>query len=112
LSGKVKFEFPDVGLGHAPAEPMIRESDSMDPIDALGYGAAVLTTFAFLPQVLKAWKSRSTKDLSMEMLLLLTTGAAAWLLFGALKGSAPIVLANAVTLAMLAVMVALKLKYR
>ena len=48
----------------------------------IGLGAAICTTSSFLPQVIKAWRSRSTHDISTGMFVLLTTGNSMWLLYG------------------------------
>jgi len=70
----------------------------MSAVTAIGLFAAVLTTIAFVPQVLKTWRTQSTADISLGMFSILVTGIAAWLLYGALIGDLPLVLANAVTL--------------
>ena len=46
----------------------------VDLVDLIGYAAAFCTTAAYLPQVIKAWRSRSTRDLSASMLGVLVTG--------------------------------------
>jgi len=75
----------------------------------IGYAAAALTTSAFIPQVIKSWRSRSTGDLSAVMLVVFTAGIVLWLLYGLALGSLPVILANGVTLALSATLVALKL---
>jgi uncharacterized protein with PQ loop repeat len=55
---------------------------NMDTIKILGLVAGALTTAAFLPQVLKTWKSRSAKDLSLGMFSLFCLGVAMWLAYG------------------------------
>ena len=77
--------------------------------DFLGYFAGVLTTVAFLPQVIKALRTRSTKDISLSMWVLLFTGIACWLIYGFLLGSGPVIVANAVTLVLVGTVLALKL---
>ena len=77
--------------------------------DFLGYFAGVLTTVAFLPQVIKALRTRSTKDISLSMWVLLFTGIVCWLIYGFLIGSAPVITANAVTLVLVGTVLALKL---
>ena len=76
----------------------------------IGYAAAALTTSAFIPQVVKSWRSRSTGDLSAAMLVVFTAGIVLWLLYGLALGSLPVVLANGVTLVLSATLVALKLR--
>jgi MtN3 and saliva related transmembrane protein len=77
----------------------------------IGLTAATCTTGSFLPQVVKAWRTRSTRDVSAVMFALLVTGNSLWLLYGALIGDLPLVVANLVTLALVATILALKLRY-
>ena len=50
----------------------------------IGFIAAILTTFAFVPQVLRVWRTRSTSDISLGMYALFTLGVALWLVYGIL----------------------------
>lgn len=77
----------------------------------LGLVAGALTTIAFLPQVLKTWRSKSAKDLSMTMLACFSSGVLLWLIYGLLIDSLPIILTNAVTLILAGANLALKIKY-
>ena len=79
-------------------------------IDGLGVLAGLLTTLAFVPQVLKTWRRRSAEDVSTGMFVLFSTGVFLWLIYGWLIQSLPIQVANAVTL-LLAISV-LVMKYR
>ena len=81
-------------------------------IDTIGYAAAALTTFAFVPQVVKSWRTRSTADLSSTMLVVFTAGIVLWLIYGIGVGSLPVMLANAVTLVLSATLVGLKIRGR
>jgi MtN3 and saliva related transmembrane protein len=81
-------------------------------IDAIGYAAAALTTFAFIPQVVKSWRSRSTGDLSSTMLVVFTVGIVLWLIYGIGTDSMPVILANAMTLVLSATLVVLKIRGR
>jgi MtN3 and saliva related transmembrane protein len=83
----------------------------MELVDFIGYIAATLTTAAFLPQVLKVWKSKSTKDLALPTLLSFTLGVGMWLAYGLLVKSPPVIMANAVTLVLNLVILRFKLKY-
>jgi len=83
----------------------------MDITTALGLLAGTLTTIAFLPQVIRTWKSKSTKDLSLTMLGTFTTGVLCWLIYGLMIDSLPIILANAVTFLLAGANVILKLRY-
>ncbi|PZU96789.1 MAG: hypothetical protein DCE90_09100 [Pseudanabaena sp.] len=70
----------------------------MDFTNILGFVAAFLTTTAFLPQVLKVWRSRSTRDISLPMLITFISGVTLWLIYGVMVKAAPIIIANAITL--------------
>ncbi len=70
----------------------------MPETELLGLIAGTLTTLAFLPQVIKTWKSRSAQDISVGMFLLFSAGVALWLFYGIRLGAVPIIAANAVTL--------------
>lgn len=79
---------------------------------AIGVVAALLTTIAFLPQALKAWRTRSTQDISLAMYALMATGNVLWLTYGVLIESLPLIGANTVTLSLTLSILALKLRYR
>ena len=81
-------------------------------IDIIGYAAAVLTTYAFIPQVVKSWRTRSTGDLSSTMLVVFTVGISLWLIYGIAVGAMPVILANAITLVLSATLVVLKIRAR
>ena len=84
----------------------------MSFVTLIGFAAGALTTFSFLPQVLKTYRTKRCDDLSTGMLLAFTAGVALWLTYGLFLHSAPIISANAVTLALLAAIVIMKLRYR
>jgi MtN3 and saliva related transmembrane protein len=77
----------------------------------IGLLAATCTTGSFLPQVIRAWRTRSTRDVSALMFVLLITGNALWLLYGALIGDLPLVVANLITITLVGIILALKLRY-
>jgi len=67
-------------------------------IDALGYAAASCTTFSFIPQAWRVWRTRSAHDISTPMYVLFITGVALWTAYGMVLQAAPIIIANCVTL--------------
>lgn len=79
--------------------------------DLIGYGAAVLTTTAFVPQALKSWVSRDLSGISLSMYSLFTLGVALWLVYGIALRSWPIILANGITLALASLVLALKISH-
>ena len=81
-------------------------------ITALGLMAGTLTTLSFLPQLVKAWKSRSTHDISIGMFSLLAVGIMLWIVYGVVTGDVPVIAANSITLLFVGLILALKLRYR
>lgn len=79
--------------------------------ELIGYCAAFLTTCSFVPQAWLTWRTRDVRGISLGMYLVFTLGVALWLLYGMLMGAWPIVLANAVTLALASVILAMKVRY-
>jgi MtN3 and saliva related transmembrane protein len=77
----------------------------------LGFIAGILTTISFVPQVVHAWRSKSCNDLSWGMLLTFSGGVVLWLVYGIRLRAMPIIVANAVTLALLLALMALKARY-
>lgn len=78
----------------------------------LGFVAGTLTTLAFLPQVIKTWRTKSSNDLSMSTLSMICCGVLLWLVYGLLIGDLPIIAANAVTLVLVVSVFVLALVYR
>jgi len=73
--------------------------------------AALLTTVAFFPQVVKAHRTKQTSDLSLIMYIMLSVGLSLWIIYGLLLKEIPIIAANAVTLVLCLYIVFLKMKY-
>lgn len=84
----------------------------MKNIEILGLIAATLSTSAFVPQVYKAWKEKSTKDISLTMYSILFVGLVLWLIYGININSLSIVVANVITGLLVLYMIILKLKYK
>jgi MtN3 and saliva related transmembrane protein len=78
----------------------------------VGLVAAVLGTCAGMPQLYKAWRTRSTRDLSRVTLVMSTSGALLWLIYGFGILSLPIILANGVGLVVLGSTLCLKIKHK
>ncbi len=71
--------------------------DPLTQVDALGLIAGTLTTIAFIPQLLKVWKSKSAKDISYVMFILFVTGIVLWEIYGWEIHSLPVILFNIIT---------------
>lgn len=66
--------------------------------ELLGYAAASCTTFSFVPQVVKIWRTRSAEDISTPMYVVFTLGVALWFVYGLALGAWPIIVANCATI--------------
>lgn len=84
----------------------------MDLIQVLGLAAGSLTTMSFLPQVIKTWRSRSAKDLSLVMFSLFCVGVVLWLIYGIIVKDIPVMVANFVTFLLAATLLFFKLRFR
>lgn len=84
----------------------------MEAVNVLGLVAGSLTTAAFVPQVLKTWRTRSTEDISLGMFALFALGVLLWLVYGVQIGSLPIVIANGITFVLAALIVVFKVRYK
>jgi len=84
----------------------------MDSIEILGLVAATLTTTSFVPQVYKAYKHKSTKDVSLSMYLALLVGLILWIVYGAYIQSLAIILANVITSVLVILILILKFRYK
>ena len=69
----------------------------IDKNELIGFIAAVCTTFAFLPQAIKVWKTKQTKDLSLRMYTVMFIGICLWFVYGLRINSLSIIIANIVT---------------
>lgn len=81
-----------------------------DWADWTGYAAATLTTLSFVPQAWLSFRSRDVSGISLGMYSVFTVGVALWLVYGIFLGAWPIILANAITLALSASILTLKLR--
>lgn len=79
--------------------------------EAVGYLAAVLTTVSFVPQVWHTWRTRDVAGISLGMYTVFAAGVFLWLVYGLLLDAWPIIVANAITLALAVAILAMKLKW-
>ena len=84
----------------------------MNLFESLGYLAAILTTIAFFPQVIKIYKTKETKSISLAMYIVFTLGIFLWLVYGIHLKSIPMILANAITLLSAIYILWMKVKYK
>ena len=77
----------------------------------LGYVAGLLTTIGFVPQLVKSWRMKETKDLSLPMLLIMDAGLSLWLIYGMMIGDPALIAANSVSTPITFTLTGLKLRY-
>ena len=78
----------------------------------IGVVAGILTTAAFLPQIIQILQSRETKDISLVMYLLSVTGVSIWIYYGFLIEAPPIVIFNAINLILILIILFAKLYWK
>jgi len=83
----------------------------MSSIEILGMIAGGLTTSSFLPQVIKIWKTKSAKDISLLMSVMFSIGVLCWLIYGLAINSLSIILANGTVLILSLLILYFKLKF-
>lgn len=76
----------------------------------IGSAAGTLTTVAFVPQVVKAWRTQSLEDLSLGMLLTFATGVALWIIYGVEMNAVPVVVTNGATLFLTVLLLVMKMR--
>ena len=87
----------------------------MDPsvwlITLVGSVSAALTTAAFVPQVVRVWRLKDARDISLPTFAIFSVGLVGWVGYGLLVSAIPIIVANAVTLGLALAIVGLKMKF-
>lgn len=84
----------------------------MDYVAIIGLVAAALTVIAFLPQLMKVWKTRSTRDISLGMFSIFCAAVFLWFAYGILTSDRPVIIANLLVFVQALVILAFKVKYR
>jgi MtN3 and saliva related transmembrane protein len=77
----------------------------------LGYFAGTLTVVSFLPQVVRAWRSRQTRDLSMGMYTILITASSLWTIYGFIIHDQAVILTNVLMVALNLAIVTAKVRF-
>jgi len=84
----------------------------MDNANIIGLIAGAMTTISFLPQAIRIYRTRHTHDLSLSTYIVLLAGIILWLCYGLMVHSYPIIIANAVTMAIGSYILVMKVKYK
>ena len=82
----------------------------MDSIEYLGFVASSLATLAFLPQVVKTWRTSSANDFSLTTLLMIEAGTSIWIYYGVLRSAPAIWLGNGITFALVGLILSVKIR--
>ncbi len=90
---------------------MVGESKMLGFITIIGLVAAFLTTISLFPQIIKVWKTKSVKDISVGMFLLMCGSVSIWLIYGVLLNDLPIIASNALVFAQAITMLTFKKKF-
>ena len=83
----------------------------MDHLIVIGLAAGLITTLGYVPQIIKGYRSESMEDVSIYMPSLLMVGLSLWLIYGIMMENLPIILWNAVSVILNAVVILMKLRY-
>jgi MtN3 and saliva related transmembrane protein len=81
-------------------------------IDIIGIIAGTLTTVSFIPQIIKIYRTKHARDISLAMYVVFTAGVSFWLVYGILLAKLPIILANGIALFFSAMIIAAKIAWR
>jgi MtN3 and saliva related transmembrane protein len=81
-------------------------------ISLVGVAAAILTTSSFVPQIIKAYRSKTMDDVSRYLMILFATGTVLWMVYGLYKSDWVIVVANATATVFNAVLLYFKLSFK
>ncbi|MBM3416832.1 MAG: hypothetical protein FJY20_10420 [Bacteroidetes bacterium] len=84
----------------------------MDSVAVLGYAACAVTALTFLPQVVKTWKEKSAKNVSLLMFIIAFINEIMWIAYGVLRHDNVIIITNVIMITLCSAMIGLKLKYR
>ena len=92
--------------------PQLFLSTAIAPsVELIGFLAAICTTGAFVPQLVRVLRLRSARDISLPTFLLFSIGLILWTLYGIYIGSIPVITSNAITLLLSGTIVVLKIRY-
>jgi len=89
-----------------------RAGMEMDYTAIIGLAAAAITVVSILPQILKVWRTKSTKDISLGTFSLLSGGVFLWFVYGILMKDLVIIIANFLGFIQVLIMIIFKVKYK
>jgi MtN3 and saliva related transmembrane protein len=80
-------------------------------ITLVGLAGACLSTTSMLPQIAKVWRTKSARDISLGMFLIMTVSVSMWLTYGLLSNDLPIIASNSVVFCQVMTMLTFKRKF-
>ncbi len=83
----------------------------MNTLDILGLVATSFTTFSFVPQVWRTWKTRNVSGISLPTYVIITIGLALWLVYGLFKNDLPLIVANSMMVILTGAITIMKLRF-
>jgi MtN3 and saliva related transmembrane protein len=84
----------------------------LETFTLIGFVAALFTTSGFVPQVFKIFRTKSTRDISLTMYLVLAIGTLLWLIYGVMLKELPLIVANSISLSLITSILLLKIRYK
>ncbi len=91
---------------------IVNPRNPLEDVMIIGLIAAALTTGALFPQLLRVWKTKSTKDISTGMFALTSAGVLVWFIYGLLVNNFPIIIANSISFIQAVAILFFKIKYK
>lgn len=84
----------------------------MDWTEAIGLVASALSSLTFMPQVYRAWKTKSVDDLSLAMMIFVFSSTILWLIYGIGRGALPVIICNGIIFALSIVLIFFKFSFK
>ncbi len=84
----------------------------MNSIDLLGYAAGILVVISLLPQTVKSWKTKSTRDLSLWRYIIYCVGLILWITYAVIINNGPVAVMNSIGLVLALSILYLKVRYK
>ena len=84
----------------------------MDWTEVIGLTASALSSLTFIPQVYRAWKTKSVNDLSMAMIFFIFSSTILWLIYGFGRGALPVIICNGIILVLSIVLLYFKFSFK
>jgi len=81
-------------------------------LELLGYLGGILVTISLAPQVIKSYKTKSTKDISIVYTVILLIGLALWVMYAVLNSIIPLTVFASIEFLFTLSLLVLKLKYK